>query len=100
MQVLLSEVNLLKNRIMQFFVIFAILWLMIGFIDYRRVHCFEMPIFCIGTEIFKDGGSECYVGLGYSFDIEGNFEPEDEFPGITKYTYYLFEKEMRTGIRD
>ena len=92
--------NLLKKRIVLIFVIFAVLWLAIGFIDYRRVHSFEMPIFCVGTEVFKDGGSGRYVGLGYSFDIEGNFMPEDEFPGITKYTYYLFEKEMQTGIRD
>ena len=39
-----------------------------------------------------DGGSGLYKGLGYSVYIEGNFMPEDEFPGITKSTFKLFGK--------
>ena len=45
-------------------------------------------------------GSGKYIGLGYSFDIKGNFMPEDEFPGVTKWTYYLFGIELQTQIRD
>ena len=77
-----------------------VLWLSMVLVDYSRAHRFEMPIFCMATEVFQDGGSGHYVGPGYSFDIKGNFMPEDEFPGVTKWTYYLFGMEMETQIRD
>ena len=35
-----------------------------------------------------------------SFDIEGNFMPEDELKGVTKYDFYIFGKHIETGIRD
>ena len=76
------------------------LWIAVGIVDYGRVHGFEKPIFCVGTELADDGGSGKYVGLGYSFDIEGNFMPEDEFPGVTKWTYYLFGIGIQSQIRD
>ena len=78
----------------------VVLWLAVGIVDYYRLHRFEKPIFCIGTNLFDDGGSGKYVGLGYSFDIEGNFMPEDEFPGVTKWTFYLFGFEMETQVRE
>ena len=77
-----------------------VIWAVIGMIDFRRVHSFERPLFCIGTEIADDGGSGHYIGLGYSFDIEGNFMPEDELPGVTKYNFYVFGFQMASGIRD
>ena len=77
-----------------------VLWIAIGVVDYSRVHSFEKPIFCVGTDLASDGGSGKYIGLGYSFDIQGNFMPEDEFPGVTKWTYYLFGMELQTQIRD
>ena len=77
-----------------------VLWIAIGVVDYSRVHSFEKPIFCVGTDLASDGGSGKYIGLGYSFDIQGNFMPEDEFPGVTKWTYYLFGIELQTQIRD
>lgn len=76
------------------------LWIAVGIVDYGRVHDFERPLFCVCTEPMQDGGSGKYVGLGYSFDIEGNFMPLDEFPGVTKWTYYLFGIEMQSQIRD
>lgn len=78
----------------------VVLWLTVGIVDYCRLHRFEKPIFCVGVNLCEDGGSGKYVGLGYSYDIEGNFMPEDEFPGVTKWTYYLFGVEMETQIRD
>lgn len=75
-------------------------WLAIGILDFTRVHSFEKPIFCIGTNLHTDGGSGHYVGLGYSFDIEGNFIPEDELPGVTKYVERIWGIPIRTGIRD
>ena len=77
-----------------------VLWIAIGVVDYSRVHSFEKPVFCVGTDLASDGGSGKYIGLGYSFDIKGNFMPEDEFPGVTKWTYYLFGIELQTQIRD
>lgn len=77
-----------------------ILWLAIGIIDLSRVNIFEKPIFCIGTNLADDGGSGRYIGLGYSFDIKGNFMPDDEFPGVTRWTYYLFGFQVATQIRD
>lgn len=78
----------------------AVLWLATGITDYYRLHRFEKPLFCVCFEPMQDGGSGRYVGLGYSYDIEGNFMPEDEFPGVTKWTLYLFGFETETQIRD
>ena len=78
----------------------VVLWIAVGIVDYGRVHSFEKPIFCVGTELADDGGSGEYVGLGYSFDIEGNFMPDTENPGVTKRTYSLFGIEIETQIRD
>ena len=52
------------------------------------------------AETADDGGSGTYKGLGYSFDIEGNFMPEDEFPGVTKARFYLLGKMLKEAIRD
>ena len=78
----------------------GVLWIAIGIIDYGRVHNFERPLFSFCSEPMQDGGSGKYVGLGYSFDIKGNFMPDDEFPGVTKWTYYLFGIEIQTQMRD
>lgn len=32
--------------------------------------------------------------------VKGDFMPEDEFSGVTKWTYYLFGIELQTQIRD
>jgi len=71
-----------------------------GVLDYFRVAGFEKPIFAIPVETADDGGSGLYRGLGYSFDIEGNFMPEDEFPGVTHYIYSICGVEIAEGIRD
>ena len=47
-----------------------------------------------------DGGSGEYIGLGYSFDIEGNFMPEDEVSGVTAYRAKIFGITAGSGIRD
>lgn len=88
-----------KKKIVFIGVVLAI-WLVVGIIDFSRVHSFEKPIFCITTETYDDGGSGHYVGLGYSFDIKGNFMPEDELKGVTEYSYYLFGIRVKSAIRD
>lgn len=76
------------------------LWLAVGITDLWRVSRFELPVFCVLTNGADDGGSGDYVGLGYSFEIRGNFMPEDEFPGVTQYTYRIFGMDVKSGIRD
>ncbi len=92
----------LYRRICKILLTLILLWLVAGSVDYFRVHSFEKPIFArldISTAK-KDGGSGTFKGLGYSFDIEGNFIPEDEFPGVTQYKYYLFGNLMQERFRD
>ena len=71
-----------------------------GITDFYRVYHFQMPVFCIAAETADDGGSGTYRGLGYHFEIEGNFMPEEELPGITHNKMYLFGQLVFEGIRD
>lgn len=89
-----------KKKIFWVIVILTVIWMIVGIIDFSRVHSFEKPLFSIGTKTVDDGGSGHYIGLGYSFDIEGNFMPEDELPGVIEYTFYLFGFKAASGIRD
>ena len=89
-----------KNILFILIIILLGLWLIIGVTDFARVHGFEKPLFCIGTKTADDGGSGHYVGLGYSVDIEGNFMPEDELPGVTEFSYYIFGIHVESGVRD
>lgn len=75
-----------------------VLWLGIGITDFALVHNYKMPLFCIGINTADDGGSGEYAGLGYSFDIEGNFMPEATNKGITSYRGYIFGKEVSRGF--
>ena len=68
-------------------------WLTLAVTDFYRVTRFE-------KQSFDDGGSGRYRGLGYSFAIEGNFMPDDEYPGVTRYSARLFGIHLKSGIRD
>lgn len=79
-----------------------ILWTALGATDYFRVKSFEKPIFAI-VKSSEPGSSEDYLlyrGLGYSIEIAGNFDQSSEYPGVTRYTYFLFGKEICAGLRD
>ena len=89
-----------KKKIIIAVACILVLWVAIGIVDYSRVNSFERPLFYVCAEPLQDGGSGKYVGLGYSFDIEGNFMPDTEFPGVTKWTFRLFGIELQTQIRD
>ena len=78
----------------------AALWIAVGAVDLIAVNRGSRPIFCVGTQLADDGGSGRYVGLGYSFDIVGNFMPEDKSPGVREWTYHLFGIEMQRKMRD
>ena len=82
-------------------------WLIMGIVDFALVHSYHRPLFGICTESMQDGGSGKYVGLGYSFDIEGNFMPdvetpatEAEKPKVTSYRGYIFGFEVSRGFWD
>ena len=75
-------------------------WLIVGIVDFALVHNYRKPLFCIGVDLADDGGSGKYAGLGYSFDIEGNFMPEMKNPGVTSYRGYIFGKEVSRGFWD
>ena len=89
-----------KKKIIIGAVMIVILWLGLGLTDFLRVKSFEKPLFCVPVQTYDDGGSGHYVGLGYAFDITGNFLPEEELPGVTEYVYYILGFEMKSGIRD
>lgn len=71
-----------------------------AFVDWRRVKAFELPVFARPTQTADDGDSGTYQGAGYRFEIEGNFMPEDELPGVTRYEYYIFGRLVTEGLRD
>lgn len=89
-----------KHRWIRTLAVGLVLWLVMTLSDFDRVRRFELPTFCVLTNGADDGGSGTYVGLGYSFDIQGNFLPEDEFPGVTRYTFEIFGRNVTSGIRD
>ena len=89
-----------KKKILFVSLTLFVFWVIIGVTDFSRVHRFEKPLFCIGTNIADDGDSGNYVGLGYSFDIEGNFMPEDELTGVTSYSYHIWGIPVDSGLRD
>ena len=82
-------------------IVLLAMWLVMGAVDYFRVSSFEKPLFCIGKESVYKGAEDYkhYQGLGYSFEVTEN-PFESEFPGVTRYTYFLFGNEMISGIRD
>lgn len=83
-----------------FLVIFAV-WIGLSVSDYRLVcHEFEKPKYAYPVKTQDDGGSGTYVGLGYSFEIEGNFMPEDEKPGVTEAKFYLMGIKLKEAVRE
>ena len=78
-----------------------VLWAATVVVDYWRVrHDFERPLFATASLTADDGGSGTSRGLGYTIELEGNFLPEDEFPGVTAFRFYLFGNCIAEGIRD
>ena len=74
-----------------------VLWAVIGIVDFSRVSSSKKPIFCKQTLVFLDGGSGHYAGLGYSFDIKGDFIGEHA-KGVTEYSYYIFGKQVQASV--
>ncbi len=90
----------MKKIVLHTTLIILTIFLLIGIIDFAIVHNFKKPIFCVPYKTADDGGSGYYVGLGYSFDIKGNFMPEDRLKGVTEYSYYIFGIRVDSAVRD
>lgn len=90
------------KRVLITAIILVVIWFGMGVTDFARLYNSKMPLFCLATEIVQDGGSGTYTGLGYSFDIEGNFVGEDEgmLRGVTSYRGYILGKEVSRGFRE
>lgn len=70
---------------------FVLGWLLIFGYDYVRVVINnEKPVFVVAIKTADDGGAGTYQGLGYCYEIAGNFMPLDEIQGVTSYELYLF----------
>jgi len=87
-----------KKRIIIVLMCVVLLWVIVGVFDFMLVKSYHKPIFCIGVDLADDGGSGRYVGLGYSFELEGGFMPEDDEPDVTSYRGYIFGKEVCRGF--
>ena len=90
----------MKKKALIPLLIVVLLWLAVGTVDILRVAAFEKPVFSVPCVTADDGGSGQYQGLGYSFDIEGNFMPEDKCPGVTAYALRIFGAPISAGTRD
>ena len=96
-----------KKKIIIVLVCITALCLIMGIVDFALVHNYKKPLFSVGVDLADDGGSGKYVGLGYSFYIEGNFMPdtetpatEDKKPKVTTYRGYILGKEVCRGFWD
>lgn len=79
-----------KIRLLVVFVVLLVSWASIAYSDYAKVAIsFDKPNFCISTMTADDGGSGKYIGLGYSFDIDGHLESNGKYE-VDTYTYKIF----------
>lgn len=72
-------------------------WVSIAYTDYGNVAIsFDKPVFCFLLNGADDGGSGKYVGLGYSFVIEGGLDSDGRYQ-VDKYTYKVFGITIQQG---
>ena len=96
-----------RKKVIIIIVCIIAVWFIVGVVDFVLVHNYRKPLFCVGVDLADDGGSGRYVGLGYSFEIEGNFMPdtempatEDKKPKVTSYRGYILGIEVSRGFWD
>lgn len=94
-----SHTQTVRNRTVLLIAILLLLasYIGISYSDYSEVAIsFDKPKFCISTMTADDGGSGKYIGLGYSFDIDGHLESSGKFE-VDKYTYKIFGITIKQG---
>ena len=79
--------------------VLAAVWVSIGAVDFARVNSRKLPIFCVWSLQYLDGGSGTYTGLGYSFEIKGDFIGEEALR-VTEYTAKIFGVPVLSAIQD
>ncbi len=78
-------------------VVLLVSWASIAYSDYADVTInYDKPNFCISTMTADDGGSGKYIGLGYSFDINGHLENSGIYE-VDTYTYKIFGITIKQG---
>lgn len=78
-------------------VVLLVSWTSIAYSDYADVAIsYDKPKFCISTMTADDGGSGKYIGLGYSFDIEGHLEINGKYE-VDTYTYKILGITIKQG---
>lgn len=78
-------------------IVLLVAWGGIAYSDYADVAIsFDKPQFCITTMTADDGGSGKYIGLGYSFDIDGHLESSGRYE-VDKYAYKIFGITIKQG---
>lgn len=78
-------------------IILLVAWGSMAYSDYADVAIsFDKPQFCITTMTADDGGSGKYIGLGYSFDLDGHLESNGRYE-VDKYTYKIFGITIKQG---
>ena len=78
-------------------IILLVAWSSMAYSDYAEVAIsFDKLKFCITTTTADDGGSGKYIGLGYSFDLDGHLESNGKYE-VDKYTYKIFGITIKQG---
>lgn len=72
-------------------------WISIAYSDYSKVAIsYDKPSFCVLINGADDGGSGKYIGLGYSFDIDGHLDIDGMYQ-VDTYTYKIFGITIKQG---
>lgn len=94
-----------KKRLLTVLIIAAALLLAavaMACVDYNLVvNRHERPKCAVGFATADDGGSGRYYGLGYGFEVHGNFvalDPADY--GVREWSFYILGVEVASGSRD
>ena len=69
-----------RRTILTVCIVLLAVWALLFAIDTLSVVNWKKPIFTVSFGSADDGGSGGYYGLGYAFQIKGNFLP-DSAPG-------------------
>ncbi len=86
-----------KIIIISIIAILMLIWIGIAYSDYAKVAIsYDKPKFCLLINGTDDGGSGKYVGLGYSFNIDGHLESNGRYE-VDTYTYKILGITIKTG---
>ena len=70
-------------------VVLLVSWASIAYSDYADVAIsYDKPKFCISTMAADDGRSGKYIGLGYSFVIDGHLDADNGYQ-VDSYIYKI-----------